>query len=165
MILDGKQDKSFLVFYEEWFSLFLQLCMFFDLFRGFVDDVFLANDSGGVLFSSTCTGEILLHSRDREIGVLAEVQFWKSNCGLNKNTLISSNSDANERINNDTFFDGVRSTDAIDNWQLGRFCCIKGNDSACFEEMFLSSLTRRCDDDDDVVVSHVRKMGGSSVVL
>ena len=75
MILDGKQDESFLVFYEEWFFLFFQLHMLLDLLGGFIDDMFLANDSGGVLFSSTCTGEVLLHSRDREIAVLAEVHF------------------------------------------------------------------------------------------
>ena len=75
MILDGKQNESFLVFYEEWFFLLFQLRMFLIWFGGFVDDVFLANDDGDVLFSSTSTREILLHSRDREVAFFTDVHF------------------------------------------------------------------------------------------
>lgn len=68
VVLDWEQDESFLVLDEERFFLFvLFVFLVLDLFEGF-----LSGDEGGVFFSSACTREFLLESRDREVSFTAD---------------------------------------------------------------------------------------------
>ena len=74
MILDGKQDETFLILYEQRLFVFLWLCLFFVELRGLIDDVFLTGDSG-ILLAATGTREVFLESRDREAAFFIESHF------------------------------------------------------------------------------------------
>ena len=75
MVLDGEQDKSFLVLYEERLLFLLQFGMFLVLLSSIFDDVFLASRDNGVFLSSARVREFLLEARDRVTVVFAEVHF------------------------------------------------------------------------------------------
>jgi hypothetical protein len=75
MILDGEQDEAFLVFDEERFFLLFDLCMLLLLLGRVFDDVFLADEDGGVFLSSAGARKLFLHKRDRVVCFCAEIHF------------------------------------------------------------------------------------------
>lgn len=75
MVLDGEQDKAFLVLYKERFLFLLDLDVLLVLLGRFFDDVFLAGEDGGVFLASSSTRELLLEVRDRVCVFFADVHF------------------------------------------------------------------------------------------
>jgi hypothetical protein len=96
MILDGKQDKAFLVLDKERFLFLLGLCLLFVLLSALFDDVFLRGNKGGVFLSSTGTDESLFQVRHRMHAVFADVHFGESIGCLDGNTLVSTPVSAKE---------------------------------------------------------------------
>jgi hypothetical protein len=74
MILDGEQDKSFLVLDEERFLFLFDFGVLLVLLSRFIDGVLLAGRDGGVLFPSSSACELLFEARDRVV-VFADVHL------------------------------------------------------------------------------------------